>query len=60
MLGGQKFLFWWGRGKGFVLLEWGGGCYGVLKGNLKLHNPIIKNDFRITSVIYFRCIGNTH
>ena len=40
MLGGQKFLFWWGRGKGFVLLEWGGGGGGGLlwsfKGKFKI------------------------
>ena len=31
-----------------------------LKGeNLKLHNPSIKSIFRITSLIYFRCIKST-
>ena len=27
--------------------------------NLKLHNPSIKSIFRITSLIYFRCIKST-
>ena len=31
-----------------------------MKENLKLHNPRIKSIFRIASLIYFRCIRNTH
>ena len=57
-----------GRGgdvKIFILLGWGGGgggggVLGTLKENLKLHNPSIKSFFRISSLIYFRCIRNTH
>ena len=32
----------------------------ILKKNLKLHNPSIKSIFRITSIIYFWSITNTH
>ena len=52
--------------KGFVLVGKGGGNIvgkegqEILKGNLKLDNPSVKSIFRITSLIYFTCIRNTH
>ena len=33
---------------------------GILKENLKLHNPSLKSVFRITSLINSRYIRNTH
>ena len=45
------------RGNNFV---GGGGAQRISKENFKLHNPSIKSIFRITSLIYFRCIRNTH
>ena len=37
-----------------------GGGHRTLKENLKLHNPSIKSIFRITSLIYSRCIRSNH
>ena len=53
LLGRVSFLE--GRGGG----ERGGG-HRTLKENLKLHNPSIKSIFRITSLIYSRCIRSNH
>ena len=64
----EKYLLERGGVRNFYF---GGGlyCWGsnfvrrghrILKENLKLHNPSIKSIFRITSLIYFRYIRNTH
>ena len=49
-----------GGGGGGGYCSGGGGGRGILKENLKLDNPSIISTFRITSLIYFRCIKNTH
>ena len=51
-----------GGGKDFGNVFSGGGGgegNGILRENLKLLSPRIKSIFRITSLIYFRCIRNT-
>ena len=47
-------------GGGGIILFGGGEAQRISKENFKLHNPSIKSIFRITSLIYFRCIRNTH
>ena len=70
LLGGvKKFYFVRGQGSCIVggegnFVEGGGGGgrggHGILKENLKLHNLSIKSIFRITNLIYFGSIRNTH
>ena len=43
-----------------VEFELGGEGHRTLKENLKLHNPNLKSIFRITSLIYPRCIRSNH
>ena len=50
LLGRVIFFFFCGEGGG----------HRTLKENLKLHNPSIKSIFRITSLIYSRCIRSNH
>ena len=47
---GEVRIFYFGREGG----------HGILKENLKFHNASIKSIFRITNLIYFKCIRNTH
>ena len=59
LLGDQSFYF----SVGYIVEGEGGrgqGSHEILKENLKLHNPSIKNIFRISNLIYFRCIRNAH
>ena len=69
--GGVTFLEKYLLERGVRNFYFGGGlyCWGsnfvrrghrILKENLKLHNPSTKSIFRITSLIYFRYIRNTH
>ena len=64
LLGGvKKFYFVRGQGSCIVGGEGNfveGGGHGILKENLKLHNLSIKSIFRITNLIYFGSIRNTH
>ena len=53
LLEGSKFCLGGGAGVG-------GGSLGIWTENLTLRNSIIKSIFRITNLIYFRCIRNTH
>ena len=57
--GGIRNFYFGGGGGGGGGYCWGRGR-GILKENLKLHNPSIISTFRITNLIYFRCIKNTH
>ena len=58
-LGSYCWVLLLGRVIFFFFLR-GGGGHRTLKENLKLHNPSIKSIFRITSLIYSRCIRSNH